>query len=122
MMPAVVAPDASVSGSPPSRAASSSGRFVSRPATPKSRGVPARFKPSTMTSATVLRLTPTGARPTSFPGEALEHRPHALERQAQIGLRVRVREPEISLTVSAERRARQRGHAGLGQEPLGDLG
>src|SRR5262245_28128328 len=114
MTHAAAPPDASVTGIPLARAASQS-RELARSAAQKSRGVPARPRPSTMTSATVLRLT---TRRALRPREALEHRTHALERQEQVRLRVRVREPEIALAVSAERRARQRGHAGLVQEPF----
>src|SRR5262249_32068507 len=118
MTHAAASPDASVTGIPLARAASHS-RVLASFAAQKSRGVPARRRPSTTMSATVLRLT---MRETLLPREALEHRTHPLERRPSVRPRVRVRDPEIALAGGAERRARQPCHAGLVQEPLGHLG
>src|SRR5262245_17877185 len=99
MTHAAASPDASVTGIPRARAALHSHELARSSAAQKSRDVPARPRPSTMMSATVLRLTTVEAL---LSREAFEHRTHALESEAQVRLRIRVREPEIALAVSAE--------------------
>src|SRR5437660_238421 len=88
------------------------------PGDANARGIPARMRPSATTAATLLRLTtPAGGSAR----ERLEDRPHAVERGPEVGLRVGVGKPQIALAMRAERGARERGHAGLVEQPLGDL-
>src|SRR5262245_63043750 len=104
----------STNGSPWTRAASITSRFEPPPGTPKMRATPAWRSPSTTSSASVGIGDARSAG-----GEPREHRTHAIERLAQVGLGVGVGEPQVALAVLAERGARERRHTGLLQERLG---
>src|SRR5438034_7176977 len=116
IMQAAVTPAVSTTARPRFRAASMSAR--SAPAAANTRDTSARASTSAITAATLLRLTAANTRSAR---ERLEDGPHALERRPEIGLRGGVGEAQVALAVRAERGARQRGHAGLVEQPLGDL-
>src|SRR5919201_3275926 len=82
--------------------------------TVKTRATPARARPSTMTSPTVVRLI-------GLAVEALEYRSHPLERRAEIRFRIRVGKSQVTFAVFTERRPGERRHPGLLQQALGDL-
>src|SRR5207237_10844127 len=113
---AAVAPTVSTTARPRARAASM--RAAEAWYEANTRGTPARPRPSATTAATLLRLTTPAGRSAR---ERLEDRPHAVERGPEVGLRIGVGKPQIALAMRAERRARERGHAGLVEQPLGDL-
>src|SRR6187399_2507822 len=96
----------STNGRPWTRAASISSRFDPPPGTPKMRATPAWRSPSTTSWATVgIRDAREAAR--SAARQARQHGAHAVERLAQIGLGVRVGEPQVALAMLPEGRARE---------------